>query len=123
MTEQEIIDGNKKIAEYLGAHRFHNGFSDGYPRYTFDDKEGFKIKDLQYHNDYNLLMSLVDRIERQPNLDISIVIKKNKCRAYIDKSTPTEAAITNLFECETKMESVYRCAIEAIQYIQQLTKK
>ena len=123
MTEQEIIQGNLTIAEFLGARIYHTGFSDGFPSYTFDGFNGFKIRALTYHSDYRYLIPVVERIENQPNLDISIVIKKNKCRAYIDKSTPTEAAITNLFECDTKMESIYRCAVEAIAYIQQLTKK
>lgn len=60
MTQEEITEGNRLIAEFMGHKIKHNGTN-----YYILTADGFGIHptDMQYHASWDALMPVVDRIE------------------------------------------------------------
>lgn len=67
MQEQEIIEGNKLIAEFMG---YKEGFPHKIDRYGYEQTvEGYRIdyddvaiEDLEFHSDWNWLMPVIRKI-------------------------------------------------------------
>ena len=104
----EIIRGNKIIAEFMG------------------DINLTKVKDdriVPYDINYNILwdnlIPVVERIEGfNIDLNISVVIKNNKCEIYRHKNSPYEYCIIVL-ESESKIKATWLAVIEFIKWYNQ----
>ena len=60
MSEEEIMEGNKLIAEFMDLKNFHTT-----NWYTDNDKIGFYIDDkICYHSSYDWLMPVVEKMEK-----------------------------------------------------------
>lgn len=85
MNEQEILDGNKLIAEFEGAI-IHKGTGNNsehtYATYPLEgefDGATKKITSLFYNCDWNWLMPVVEKIENLEEVDCSFFIVCNEC--------------------------------------------
>ena len=74
MDSQEIIDGNKLMATFMGYSYYPHPEKDpGWrtPNYSINRKDnGFlarKHSDIRYYNDWNWMTKVVERIESLPN--------------------------------------------------------
>lgn len=150
MTQEEIIEGNKVISEFLGAKFVY---------YTLDRKDQTKElafidqtsspplnhmwrcsltpennfswsypHDLRYHNDWNKLMRVIEKIEA-----ISIPIKKyntiewfeihmhlNKVQINSGLNHPNIVSPYSYhdynWESETKIEATWKCVVKFIKW-------
>ena len=110
MTKEEILEGNKLIAEFMGMVR-HNHISYA----TWANSKGDHIFEsvLQYHSSWDWLMPVVEKIESLKNSDdYEIDIFGNCCD------------IGGRFEAvgETKIAAVYIAVIEFIKWHKTQTK-
>ena len=65
MTTQEIIEGNKLIAAFMGLTKSINGLTSEV-RYVYDWKmkpQGDLIRELRYNSSWDWLMPVVEKIE------------------------------------------------------------
>lgn len=60
MTQQEIIENNKLIAEFLGNPLYYDGVGDKKKNSSYTDS---KFKVHNYHSDWNELMEVVEKID------------------------------------------------------------
>lgn len=68
----------------------------------------YKIKDLKFHNDWNWLIKVVEKIE---SLGYRIEIVKHICRIYL-----SDKAMIIISENIPKMEAVYNACLEFIKW-------
>jgi hypothetical protein len=120
MTEEKIRKNNKLIAEFMGCikeDRFCGveGHQHQWKVWRFKDSAfhntigDFKI-DTPYHDTWNWLMTVVEKIENMENNNFSVNICKTKC--FID-------AILENITCKNtgnKLESTYLAVIEFIKW-------
>lgn len=112
MTTQEIIEGNKLIAEFMGLTKSINGATIE-TRYVFDWKnkpQGDLPVDLKFNSSWDWLMPVIEKIE---TLDFIVIIKQNEC-VIVNNSGETPKFIQEL--CETKIKSVCLAVVEFIKW-------
>lgn len=126
MTQQEILEGNKLIAEFMGL----------YPKkswttlwmidlkkcsYQFNDfitslmeDEAWYITELKFNSSWNWLMPVVEKIE---SMGFWFNIKKNHVTvAWDNKGTCDSNMIHSEFGDLSKIERVYQCVVAFIKY-------
>jgi hypothetical protein len=72
MTQEEILEYNKKCAEFLGVRPQHFGPSVEYEMYSViesivdgpDEKHFFMVEEMLFHSDWNWIMVMVEGIEK-----------------------------------------------------------
>lgn len=107
MKTEEILNGNKLIAEFMGVV---NDFSDIYhlPQFgryelkygQIDFDECFKLNELKYNSSWDWLMPVVEKIEKTKMADI-IIHAKNMVEISYNKETKTffsGSLIDNVFD-------------------------
>jgi len=113
MTKEEILEGNKLIAEFMGAIAIDN-----YPDHALLDfvkKENYPNDSryhsnslLRYHFDWSWIIPVIKRIESVRN--ITVAIAASTCRIW------------NFTDClfsmfgETKEEAVFSAIIQFVKY-------
>lgn len=128
MTQKEILEGNKLIADFMEVknvreYSFNRKIKcliitedDGY----IDFVEGMNI--LSYHDNWNRLMSVVEKIEsiedcEKSNFQFSI-LSDNECEIfgkYIDYQHPRFSYL-NCVKENSKIKSVYKAAVDFIKW-------
>ena len=102
----KILKNNKLIAEFLGY--IDNGCSeDGFLIHPITNYD-VEISSLKYHEDWNWLMEVVEKIE---SLGYRIEIVKHICRIYLSNK---ETIIIS--ENTPKIEAVYIACVEFIKW-------
>ena len=102
----KTIENNKLIAEFLGY--IDNGCSeDGFLIHPITNYD-VEISSLKYHEDWNWLMEVVEKIE---SLGYRIEIVKHICRIYLSNK---ETIIIS--ENTPKIEAVYNAVVEFIKW-------
>ena len=102
----KTIENNKLIAEFLGY--IDNGCSeDGFLIHPITNYD-VEISSLKYHEDWNWLMEVVEKIE---SLGYRIEIVKHICRIYLSNK---ETIIIS--ENTPKIEAVYIACVEFIKW-------
>jgi len=97
-------ENNKIIAEFLGANFQHNEFF--FPTMVFKEgKNFFNLEELKFHNNWNWLMELVEKI-------FSTVDEKREDDVDWDYLTK---AIRDSFYFPTK-DNVYNCCLDFIKW-------
>ena len=119
MTTEE---GNKLIAVFMGIEILND----------WDDPDAInKIsatsmlpKQIKYHSSWSWIMPVVEKIEgKEIDLNVSVVVKNERCKIYRHKDSDYEQAITPLVIGENKIDAVYKSVIQFIQwYNEQKTK-
>lgn len=101
-------ENNKLIAEFEG-HKINYGFKrDG----VLFSGHHISVNKLKYHNDWNWLMGVVEKIENK--LKIKIDISLHICRIYVN-----EDYTIVISENMGKIESVYTAVIKFIKWYNQ----
>ena len=65
MTTQEILEGNKLIAEFMGAKRKEYSITNR-EHYLFRDGRKYLTENLIFHSSWDWLMPVVEKIESLP---------------------------------------------------------
>jgi hypothetical protein len=109
MTPQEILQGNKLIAEFMGFEIIDRPYGNGFV--TLSETEICDVDDLLYHRDWNWLMPVVEKIDV---LGAKVTMTRMLCD--IKYRDPLNAE--NVFEigiaCGVKINAVYGAVIEFI---------
>lgn len=86
MTEQEIIEGNKLIAEFMGGKvedtlRCSNYTKIGLPKWAFKcyDFDVLKISGFEYNSSWDWLMPVVEKIEKA---GYCVSMYRDNCSVY-----------------------------------------
>lgn len=125
MTQEEIIEGNKLIAVFIGLKE--KGFG---RNMHFVDKNGKIIAMsylLQYHTSWDWLMPVVEKIE---SLGLEILdecnlwyFQINKQEVFINMSgilnNGNKFELNKYIESETKKEAIYKAVVEFIKWFNQ----
>jgi len=102
MTQEEITEGNKLIAEFRNGILFHPRDNKNIIAYRGVESVGsFTIEAAKYHSSWDWLMPVVDKIS-------TINLKQ-----YEDDFIPQELWIYGLF---TPIEMVYEAVVEFIKW-------
>jgi hypothetical protein len=125
MTQEEIQEGNRLIAEFIG--RKLNGISlNEYRKIPREDRHLFNgafLEDLQYYTSWDWLMPVVEKIESGEYAIIhTTYFGKNHVyiRAEHERKFKHidfwwgEAESDN--KCETKLEATYKAVVEFIKW-------
>lgn len=103
MTTEEILEGNKLIAEFMKLD-YSDAPSDG----TCNSDESY----LKYHYDWNWLMPVVEKIENTivDNIELSTQIEGSSCVVLG----------THIFcESDTKIEATWLAVVKFIKWYNQ----
>lgn len=106
MTQEQITEGNKLIAELMGLDVLPEN-SVYFERFKWSDGAYYSMDRLKYHSSWDWLMPVVEKIEAITGL---AVLSQGKATniAWGNYSITTEAS--------TRMESIYNACIHFIQY-------
>ena len=127
MKQKEILEYNKRCAEFLGAidskHTWGYMLKEDELNLSFalfDEKifsndgggSGWLIKDLKFHSDWNWIMEVVEAIEKLDNSKYEVTILESEC-AIIDKQAAENEEnpfmikpIAACFKANSKKEAV-----------------
>jgi hypothetical protein len=109
MTEQEIIEGNKLIAEFMELKRGTTWkVWNGYANFT-------EYNDLKYHESWDWLMPIVENIER---IDWNVNINQ-VCCIYDNQHKTTTSGKSISKSGATKIESVWLAVVDFIKWYNQ----
>jgi hypothetical protein len=115
MTTEEIIQGNKLIAEFMGGIIQPNNTVCPYPRglpswanilYDFDT---MRIGGYEYHTSWDWLMPVVEKIESE---GFTVNIQDRGCCIYKKFSHP----ICTAERWETKIEGIWQAVTSFIKW-------
>lgn len=133
MTEQEIIEGNKLIAHFMGAKSIkpigHTGRDIEFPVQT-GGLYVHQTADLKYHSSWDWLMPVVEKIENTKTIDpvhkskvpTNVIIHKSegwekndfKQTCDIIQFTWDGHKISN--SSNSKIEAIYKSVVQFIQW-------
>lgn len=101
MTQQEILDYNKRCALLLGWE--NKGMKNLEMWVSTKRPSGVNTNELLFHSDWNWIMEVVEAIE---NLGFDVVISKKSCSIWIGGTSYSNSNKS----CEAKQEA----AVQAI---------
>ena len=107
----KTIENNKIIAEFLSVKIHPCETIENFKFLPIEERglyNGYFIEDLKYHEDWNWLMEVVEKIE---SLGYRIEIVKHICRIYLSNK---ETIIIS--ENTPKIEAVYNACVEFIKW-------
>lgn len=105
MVEQEIIEGNKLIAEFMNVESFNDG---RYGLLYISPINGKTEFELKYHSSWDWLMSVVEKIENDLHDSFNVdIVNKNQCEIFRNG---------NEFIGGYGFETVYHSKIKAVYY-------
>lgn len=104
MTETEILEFNKKCADYLKLELTGPGFPSGY----FYNDNYYHFEDLKFHCDWNWLMEVIEKIELTHVVSISM----QKCiiqtvEQYIQGNGDYIVKTLNTYKLNAVVEAIY----------------
>ena len=111
--EEKIIEGNAKIAEFMGI----KVLPAGYISRNLENNEK-QADDLKYHSSWNWLMQVVEKIENIKNESEGFLfcfgIGRDFC--VIKHNTITQDHISVYSEHNSKILSVFACIVRFIDW-------
>lgn len=109
LTKEQIFEGNKLIAEFLGGSVDNKTFFYGKNKNYNDEIElkVYNINNAKFHSDWNWLMLVVEKIEVSSG---NFVICLNTCEINAGKFD------CYLIEADSKIEAVWSSAVEFIKW-------
>lgn len=115
MTEQQIIEGNKLIAEFMGLWESEKGYL-----YNPQFERGFKVDELQYDLSWDWLMPVVEKIE-ELNYDVNIL---GGAWCIIKDVDPDRSEGEEIIDTSglSKHQATYKACIEFIKWHNENTK-
>lgn len=111
MTQEEIIEGNKLIAEFMGLHFHKIGWVD---KYHIDGN--YECERLDYYGSWDWLMPVVEKIEIDCTCDVHIYghynwKESNRC-SILDWKDNEIVSKSN----DSKSQCVFDAVIEFIKW-------
>lgn len=123
MTQQEILEGNKLIVQFMCVKNVREYQTKRNPNIIdlviAEDEDGYidyveGINYILYHSDWNQLMPVVEKIE---SLGTGyVMMENNKCEIVITLDNQGKKHFSNRFIQNTKLESVYEGVVEFIKW-------
>jgi hypothetical protein len=113
MKREEILNGNKLIAEFMGIKYDENKYSHESSEFYFEDSE------LEYHFSWDWLMPVVEKIEKLDNGIYQVDILQEGCKIMVrckNFNSPIDKTVSKMPEGIRKIESVYLAVIEFIKW-------
>lgn len=123
---EEIIENNVLIAKFLGGSielweandRLGDDIeNDAYYVYFPECAEGIPLEYLDYHEDWNCLMEVVEKIENY-NECTSVIFAPQGCA--INCYMKNGFSFSN--DCDTKIEAVYNACTKFIKWVNNESK-
>jgi hypothetical protein len=131
MTEQEIINSNKLIAEFMGAKFNWNNVPDDcwLPRHgvcRFNKIGVGNGKILEYHKSFDWIMPVVEKIEsltfgNTTQFDV-VIDKRGCCITQYFYGGEHQKWQTGLYNSLNKIESVWKCCVDFIKWFNTVDK-
>lgn len=115
MTTEEILEGNKLIAEFMGAKIIVENYH-GINIIKFPDKSTKDLFGLKYNTSWDWLMPVVEKIEQG---NYAVIITQNVCtiRACIMGDTTIRAYQNgNYLTPNTKLSNTWLAVIQFIKW-------
>lgn len=112
MSEQEILEGNKLIAEFDGAI-FTNDDTEAYPQgyLYFQDIGAREAKNLMYNDSWDWIMPVVEKIHSYT--DFWVTIYYRSCKVFpMNRGVEMEI----LIEEKPTIEAVWIAVVEFIKW-------
>lgn len=109
MTQEEILEGNKLIAEFMGYDYFKNHYIHRDSNTPIGNM--FTEDKIQYHSSFDWLMPVVEKIEA---LGYSVFIQNDCCWLRVARAGMKIPIITHL--SDNKITSTYKAVIEFIKW-------
>jgi len=118
MTREEFINNNVLIAKFMGW-RLDYSFPDKGRVYRSPQNYVELDTTLKFNYDWNWLMSVVEKIKEDPNVDITIY--NNSCKINISEDNKFKVSI---FKMGSTKESVWFAIVEYInKYVNENIKE
>ena len=131
MSEQEIVEGNKLIVEFIG-YKF---IEDGHQYWRLSDKHLLLENELKYHSSWDWLMPVIEKIEHLFETDNTLPlfdINSHFCRFSLGPYEIKEykqwiygCYITSPEEnkCSTKIDAAWNVCVEFIKWYKSWKEK
>jgi len=128
MTTEEILQGNKLIAEFMGAKYDKDTSFCMHPNdlwlpihgvVNYKTTESGSGKTLHYHSSWDWLMPVVEKIESMLHDDIVITIEYKDCLIPVVAGTfktDNDGFDIHIKGAESKINAVYQAVIEFITW-------
>ena len=115
MTQQEIIDNNRLIAEFMGLDVLYEN------RVHHDSASKGKVTIMKYHSSWDWLMPVVEKIE---STDLFEDFRIEPFQVVVRAYESTDNKLYKIIECKpkTKLEAIYKAVIEFIKWYNQQEK-
>ena len=101
MTQQEILEYNKRCAEFLGWKNLND---DSFPEYVNSLGDFHPLRELKFHSDWNWIMEVVDAIEK---LKFRFEIALNEVNLYCISEERRFSYAINYHDCENYGEEMH----------------
>ena len=111
MTQEEIIQGNKLIAEFIG------GFERINKSWCFPSEMPYFIKIYSYpkimrfHKSWNWLMLVIDYLQHTDNCIFCVTIDENVCKIWSEDSSYVHELVSS-----STIKAVYEAIIKFIKW-------
>lgn len=105
MSNDEILEANKLIAEFMEVKFSETDFTD-------DETFGGNADAVRYHRDWGWLMPVIEKIESG---GYCVFIQNDCCWIKVGRAGMKMPYITNL--SDSKIESTYKSCVEIIKWI------
>ena len=131
MTKEEIVDGNRLIAEFMGKKLQKGNFWSKMLGYAdefiiINGEPKWSLSDIPYNSSYDWLMPVVEKIEKlgiSTNIHYFAGIKKHSygMTTITYDSICSEYDLTNY--SDSKIEAIYNSVIKFIKWYNKATTK
>lgn len=121
MTQEQIIEGNKTIAEFMGTKEDET-------RYFHESSEYFfEACELEYHFSWDWLMPVVEKIEDIENESggnsFQVAIYEDEVKIYDRRTTPWSEVVNIPANGEGKKANAYKAVVEFIKWYNESKNK
>lgn len=87
MTQEEILQYNKRCADFMGLKisiKLEDGYSCGTWYKPTDNENEYLPCPVMYHSDWNWIMEVVEAIENKLNDSFNVdIVNKNQCEIVL----------------------------------------
>ncbi len=120
MSEQKIVDNNKRIAGFMGLRNM--GMKNLELWVLFDNHTGIESSELQYHTSWNWLMPVLEKIE---SLGYCSMICKGTSYSWTSIFEVVDGGRKNLrgSKGKSKLENTYLSVVGFIQWYNERSPK
>ena len=110
MTQEQILENNKLIAEFMGVKIGVDSYS-----WRIGCIETLKETHLNYHSEWGWLMPVLEKLE---NLGYEININGNEC--YVLQPNIKGKLVTHCKNWTNKLETIYNSVVSTINWHNQI---